>query len=61
MSGDQVACPFCGKSRRLDLCDLGTGESDIECEGCENTYYVYIDYISDVTVSEKSCHKMEGK
>ena len=56
-----IECPFCGAIKRLCLPDLGTGESELECEGCENTYYVYIDYISDVTVSEKSCHKMEGK
>lgn len=56
-----IECPFCKDTRGIYLPDLGTGESDIECEGCENTYYVYIDYISDVTVSEKSCYKMEGK
>ena len=59
MSHDKIDCPHCGKSRRLDLCDLGTGPSDIDCEKCEKTIYLYIEYSPDITVSKKPFNEEE--
>lgn len=66
---EQIECPFCGAIKRIYLPDLGTGESELECEKCEQTFFVCVDFFHneflartpDITVSEKSCHETEGK
>ena len=56
-----IECPFCKATRGIYLPEMGTGESEFECEKCEKIFYVTVEYIPDVAVSKKSCHETDGK
>ena len=63
MRVDQVDCPFCLTSKKIDLSELGTGASALECENefCFQTFHVHIEYRPTVTVSDKPFHEEEQK